>query len=293
MRIVGVHGVGNHRPSATPAQAGAQLSVIWRRALARRFPAPVDLTVAYYADHLNPGGRQGVDDELPPEARELLEAWLAQLDLPPAHAQGHPTRPIRQALAWIAERRRLAPRLVELFVTTFFREVACYLHDDRVRRACRDTVAATIRASRPSVVLAHSLGSVVAYETLWHYPDLELDLLITLGSPLALPHAVFPRLDPAPVGGLGSRPPMVKRWVNIADLGDLVAIPPRGIPVRFAEVAADHPAVIHAFDFHLVANYLACPPLAAELSVHRAEPGRNRPTPATPPQASARTSCTG
>jgi hypothetical protein len=269
LRVVGVHGVGNHRPSATSAQAGEQLSAIWRRVLARRFPAPVDLTVAYYADHLNPRGRQGAEDDLPPEARELLAAWLKQLDVPPAAAHGNATRPIRQALAWIAERRRLAPRLVELFVTTFFREVARYLHADDVRKASRDTVAATIRTHRPSVVLAHSLGSVVTYETLWHNEDLKLDLLVTLGSPLALPHAVFPRLDPAPIDGLGSRPPNVKRWANIADAGDLIAIPPGGVPRRFTGVAADHTSAIHAFDFHLAANYLACPPLAAELSVHR------------------------
>lgn len=269
MRVVGVHGVGNHRPCATSAQAVEQLSAIWRRALARRFPAPVDLTVAYYAGHLDPSGRQGAADGLPPEARELLEGWLEQFGVPPAVAQGNATRPIRQSLAWIAERRGLAPRLVELFVTTFFREVARYLHADDARKGSRDAVAAAIRAHRPTVVLAHSLGSVVAYETLWHNRDLELDLLVTLGSPLALPHAVFPRLDPAPSGGLGRRPPNVRRWVNIADPGDLVAIPPGGVPLRFAGVAADHTSAIHAFDFHLVANYLACAPLAAELSAHR------------------------
>jgi hypothetical protein len=266
LRVVGVHGVGNHRPSATAARAAEELSAIWRRALARRFPAPIDLAIAYYADRINPNGRQGTADDLPPEARELLEAWLEELGIPDAVAQGNATVPIRQAIAWIAERRRLAPRLVELFVTTFFREVADYLHADDVRRASRDAVAATIRAHQPSVVLAHSLGSVVAYETLWHNEDLELDLLITLGSPLALPHAVFPRLDPAPLDGLGSCPPNVKRWVNIADAGDLIAIPPHGIPLRFTGVAADHTALIHAFDFHLVANYLACAPLADELS---------------------------
>ncbi|MEH1098311.1 hypothetical protein V6V16_03910 [Micromonospora sp. CPCC 205561] len=266
---MGVHGVGNHRPSATSTQAGEQLSAIWGRALARGFPGPVDLCVAYYADHLQPGGRQGADDDLPPEARELLEAWLAQLDLPPGVTQGNATRPFRQIIGWIAERRQLAPRLVELFVTTFFREVARYLGGDGVRQASRDAVAATIRTHQPSVVLAHSLGSVVTYETLWHHPDLEVDLLVTLGSPLAMPHAVFPRLDPAPVAGLGCRPPNVRRWVNIADVGDLVAIPAGGVPTRFVDVAADHTAAIHAFDFHLVANYLACPPLAAELSAHR------------------------
>ena len=119
------------------------------------------------------------------------------------------------------------------------------------------------------MVLAHSLGSVVTYETLWHNDDLEVDLLVTLGSPLALPHAVFPRLDPAPSDGVGCRPPNVKRWVNIADVGDLVAIPAGGVPRRFTGVAADHASVIHAFDFHLVANYLGCAPLVAELSAHR------------------------
>jgi hypothetical protein len=60
----------------------------------------VDLTVAYYADHLNPRGRQGAEDGLPPEARELPAGWLRQLGVPPAVAQGNATRPIRQALAW-------------------------------------------------------------------------------------------------------------------------------------------------------------------------------------------------
>lgn len=269
MRVVGVHGIGNHRPSATPTEAGEELSVIWRRSLARRFPAPVDLTVAYYADHLNPPGHQGIDEDLPPEAHQLLMTWLDQFDLPPAIAHGAATRPIRQALAWIAERRRLSPRLVELFIMTFVREVARYLHADDLRVASRATVATTIRTHQPSVVLAHSLGSVVTYETLWHNQDLELDLLITLGSPLALPHALFPRLDPTPVNGLGSRPPNVRRWVNITDPGDLIAIPPGGLPLRFTGISADHTSPIHTFDFHLAANYLACVPLAAELSTHQ------------------------
>lgn len=267
--VVGVHGVGNHRPSSTPEQAREQLSAVWRRALARRFAAPVDLHVAYYADHLTPNDRHGVDDELPPEARELLALWLREFDVPAALAHGNATRPVRQTLGWIAERRGLAPRLVELFVATFFREVARYLRTDHARAASRDAVAATIRTHRPSVVLAHSLGSVVAYETLWHHPDLDVDLLVTLGSPLALPHAVFHRLDPAPIGDLGGRPPNVRRWVNIADPGDLVAIPSGGVARRFTDVAADHTSAIHAFDFHLVANYLACEPLTTELSVHR------------------------
>ncbi|MFD0206089.1 MULTISPECIES: serine peptidase [Saccharothrix] len=225
----------------------------------------MDLTVAYYADHLGIPGRQGEQDGLTPEALDLLFALVDQFDVPPSVAQGWGTFPVRQVLAWIAERRKLAPRLVELFIKKFCREVAHYLHTPEARKASREAVATTIREHRPSVVLAHSLGSVVAYETLWQQDDLEIDLLVTLGSPLAVPHAVFSRLAPAPVDGLGSRPPNVRRWVNIADPGDLVAIPSGGVSSRFAGVTVDHTSVIHAFDFHMVANYLACGPLAAEL----------------------------
>lgn len=266
MRVVGVHGIGNRRPSTEPDQARDQLAAIWSRALARGFPTPVDLTVAYYADQLDFPGRQGERDGLAPEALELLLAWAGQFDVPPSVAQGWGTYPVRQVLAWIAERRKVAPHLVELFVKKFCREVAHYLHIPDARRASRDAVATTIREHRPAVVLAHSLGSVVAYETLWQHDDLEVDLLVTLGSPLALPHGVFPRIAPAPVDGLGSRPPNVRRWVNIADPGDLVAIPLGGVSSRFTGVAVDHTSVIHAFDFHLASNYLACAPLAAELA---------------------------
>ena len=37
--------------------------------------------------------------------------------------------------------------------------------------------------------MAHFLGTVVAYEALHVHPDLHVYLLVTLGSPLALPGA--------------------------------------------------------------------------------------------------------
>ncbi|MBB6547170.1 hypothetical protein [Nonomuraea rubra] len=61
--------------------------------------------------------------------------------------------------------------------------------------------------------MAHSLGSVVVYEVLWAHPDLRVNRLVTLGSPLGMPGVVFDRLDPAP-GQRGSRPPGVSEWVN-------------------------------------------------------------------------------
>ena len=44
--------------------------------------------------------------------------------------------------------------------------------------------------------MAHFRGTVGAYEALHAHPGLHLYLLVTLGSPLALPGAIFDRRQP-------------------------------------------------------------------------------------------------
>ncbi|WP_221362328.1 GPI inositol-deacylase [Streptomyces beigongshangae] len=220
------------------------------------------MAVVYYADLLRRGGSQGPDDlvSLDEFERELVGWWLEACGLPEATAAGRATWPLRQALTWLAKRRGLGQPAVEWFVAVCFREVAAYLRDP-ARQLVRSRVAEALAVQRPSVVIAHSLGSVVAYETLWAHPDVRVELLVTLGSPLALPHAVFPRLQPPPVGGKGGRPPNVARWVNLADPGDLVAIPPGGVREGFLGVQEPKGQPIHVFDFHKVVHYLATPQL--------------------------------
>jgi hypothetical protein len=263
-RLVGVHGVGNHQPTMTPIHAATWLSQVWTRYLTSErtaSPASFDLRVAYYAHHLVPAGQQGTigDDPttLDPDAQAMLLAWVAQLGASAEVAQGYGSLPIRQAISWVAVHFDLPHNSVNWFVTHFFGEIATYLGDQGRRVAARDVVANLIARHTPSVVLAHSLGSVVTYETLWAYPDLHVDLLITLGSPLGMPNVVFDQLRPNPVSGYGTRPPGVARWVNLADPGDLIAIP-RHLARRFHGIDLDDERAIHAFDFHRVANYLAC-----------------------------------
>ena len=79
------------------------------------------------------------------------------------------------------------------------------------------------------VIVAHSLGSVVAYEMLFTLPHRPLGALVTLGSPLGLRNLIFDRLRPPPAVGpqnghlKGSWPP-VRMWANVADAGDIVAV---------------------------------------------------------------------
>lgn len=240
-RIVGVHGIGNFRYGSSEA-----ISADWSEWLAK------DVRVAYYAQHLHRGTPQGKDDPAMMESGEqdLLVEWVEQL-APQQVSQGPRTARARQVADWLTRHFGATART---FAMAFVREVHTYLSErDTVRRSkVRHEVANTIAEHRPEVVIAHSLGSVVAYETLWAYPQ-EIDLLITIGSPLAMPGVVRPRLQPATVD---KRPPGVKRWVNLADVGDLVALPRGGL--RFEGIERDEEVVIGDWDFHTVRNYLGC-----------------------------------
>ncbi|MBA2324343.1 MAG: hypothetical protein H0V92_10150, partial [Pseudonocardiales bacterium] len=223
--------------------------------------------VAYYAHHLGADTAQGAADpeHLTESEQRMLLSWADTLGAPAEVAQGRLAAPARAAADWIARRFGLDNRMVGLLVATFCREVGSYLAEPDRRHAVRDTVACTIREYQPAVVLAHSLGSVVAYETLWAHPDLRVELLLTLGSPLALPEVVYSRLDPAPIGGKGQRPPGVRRWINIADPGDFIAIP-RGLPDYFDGIDADLSTPIGVFNFHKVTGYLSCATTAAAVA---------------------------
>ncbi|MEU3752746.1 hypothetical protein AB0H17_08240 [Streptomyces olivoreticuli] len=240
-------------------------------------PRQVPLTYAYYAHHLrrNRPVSQGTDDleqleHEHPEAAYAIARWAEFLDeslkleLPSVTAQGRLAVPLRQLVSLVAERLSFDGRLTRAFVALFFREVGLYLrhHEDPARIAAREEVAAAIAAADARVVIAHSLGSVVTYEALHAHPELDIDLLLTLGSPLTLPHSVFDRLSPAPENGTGQRPAGVRQWVNLCDHGDIVAIP-RPLKQRFPTLDLDLTDSIAPFDFHSAAPYLRSAAVAA------------------------------
>jgi hypothetical protein len=261
--LLGVHGVGNHRPGTSPHQAAEAVTGIWRAALEPASPgAGGRLSVHYYAHHLAGPLAQGPPapddlDRLAPGAAACLRRWAQDLDpFPPLSGQGHLTVPLRVLVDRIAVRRNLDRPMVRSFVARFFGEVERYLADDTARDAVIAGLAQDLERVRPRVLLAHSLGSVVAYDTLWAHPGPPIDLWITLGSPLAMPGVVLPRLREHP--GPRGRPPRVRRWVTVADPGDLVAVPHGGIARCFGGVDDDVSQAVHALDFHLVVHYLSC-----------------------------------
>jgi hypothetical protein len=111
------------------------------------------------------------------------------------------------------------------------KQVTRYFTDDSVRDAVKGRIVGKMDPDT-RVLVAHSLGSVAAYEALCSYPELPVTTLVTLGSPLGIPNLIFDRLRPQPVAGRGVWPAGVQRWTNIADRGDVVALE-KSLAARF------------------------------------------------------------
>ncbi len=107
------------------------------------------------------------------------------------------------------------------------RQVRLYLADSAIRTAVQERVAA-MADDDTRMLVAHSLGAVVAYEALCAHPEWPVRALVTLGAPLGIRNLIFDRLQPPPGlsgGSLAGRwPGGATSWVNVADEGDVVAL---------------------------------------------------------------------
>jgi hypothetical protein len=110
------------------------------------------------------------------------------------------------------------------------KQVRRYIHEPSIRLAAQDFVNAVV-TSDTRVIVAHSLGSVVAYEALHRYATstnwANVRTLVTLGSPLGITNLIFSALAPAPENGKGKWPPLLQRWVNLSADNDVVALEKR------------------------------------------------------------------
>ncbi len=166
--------------------------------------------------------------------REMLkENGVCNKDIEAELAQGDASRIVTEKgplnWAWVLAGLRVLDRsngAAAWAVSTFTHDVYVYLTDDDIRQEINDGLRKAI-PDEPTVVIAHSLGTIIAYTLLkseeaksWKVPT-----LITLGSPLALA-AVAERVRPL------DRPACVGDWFNGRDNRDTVALFPLA-PARF------------------------------------------------------------
>ncbi|MER7752276.1 hypothetical protein [Kitasatospora sp. NPDC097643] len=267
-RVVCVHGVGKQQLGEE------QLLKDWLPALRdglARAGAPGllgadEVAMAYYGDLFLPPGRtlSGADpypyltaaDVQPGWETELLMAWWAaaaeaepQVVGPGANGTlGGVGAPVQRGLLALSQARFFAG-MAERALISDLRQLRRYLREPEVRSAATARVQALIGPDTEAVV-AHSLGSVVAYEALCALPGHRVRSFVTLGSPLGIPNLVFDRLLPEPADGRGAWPGgTALTWTNVADARDVVALV-KDLRPRFGDGVVCHlvPNGSHAHD---------------------------------------------
>jgi hypothetical protein len=111
---------------------------------------------------------------------------------------------------------------------------------EHTRQMLKMPLRSAAESGRPVLLIAHSMGSVIAWDSLWQMSHNERDhvhinTLLTMGSPLGQ-RFVQRRLQGFRDEG-GDRYPLgIDRWVNLAAVGDLTAVDP--------ELAVDFGAMV-------------------------------------------------
>jgi hypothetical protein len=139
----------------------------------------------------------------------------------------------------------------------------CYLHETAFRQAINDDVRRAIALGRPTVVVGHSLGALIAYQLLCDDPRANqwvIPLFVTLGAPLGL-SAIRKRLNSV------AHPPCVGHWLNAIDPRDTVALHPLTVDRFDVEPPVDNKVDIDndTVNRHGIEGYLADAGVAAQI----------------------------
>lgn len=280
-RIVCVHGIGQQY------KAEDVLAKVWvpalRGGLRRSGAAGVaaagalgdaDITCVFYGDLFRPPGRWlGPGDEwltaedATADDAELLRAWWQEAASTDPAVLGPDARtllrtpsPVQAALNALSGSAFFAG-VTDRMLLGDAAQVRRYLAEPGTRAAARERVAAQV-TDATEVLVAHSLGSVVAYEALCEHPEWGVRALVTLGSPLGIANLIFERLQPEPQpkgtgDPRGSWPGSIADWTNIADRGDVVALVKELAPLfgaRVRDLPVHNGSKAHAVEPYLTAQ---------------------------------------
>ncbi len=149
------------------------------------------------------------------------------------------TSPRRRAARWVYRFVDSFPKVLSLFPDSHLRdtieEVDRYFENHegiakQVRALLKDDLHEKFDTGSRVMLMAHSLGSVIAYDALWelthlnHKPD-WLDAFVSMGSPLGSRY-VQRRICGAQDKGTRRYPHNIHHWYNVSAIGDLTAADP-------------------------------------------------------------------
>lgn len=194
--------------------------------------------------------------------------------------------------AWDDLRLRFGmSELVAKVIQKRFRDLHFYYDEDRkianrdgqLERAStvlKNELKAALQAEKGKqiMLIAHSMGSIIAYDVLYdlvqNEPDLQISHLVTVGSPLGLTPVKAEIIEQ---WGEAKTPALVTRsWVNFADKRDIVATDEhladdygpnsQGIQVKDDLIANDYKRPLDGEpDYHKIYGYLRAPEVSKHL----------------------------
>jgi len=241
-RIIFVPGLN---PKPPPEIYRPQLLRVLLAALGRMRPRAADWLAANGAQfelvawtYLFHGAHRDISVDLPGIERLLVQTEASREDVRELASWTQRVRRWTHLFgdAWPFVGRRLAPAGTRRLM----HEATRYLKNRdgvgaEVRAALRARLETAWRDGERVLLLGHSLGSVIAYDTLWelthvHRSHGEVSLFVTFGSPLAT-HFVQRSLKGAREVDAARYPHNVRRWVNLTARGDTTALQPRLKPL--------------------------------------------------------------
>ncbi len=174
----------------------------------------------------------------------------------------------REALAEAIERSRNVPGPVHAGILSdtplpdsiagTMEAVATYRSSSRHRHATWRAVLACLPETGRITVVAHSLGSILMIELLTRLPPaLQIDLLLTIGSPMGVKGLRSHHGGIETAGGFPAD--RVLRWLNVYDPGDIITVG-RGASPYF-QAALDAP--VRTGGSHSLVGYMSHPVIAA------------------------------
>ena len=137
---------------------------------------------------------------------------------------------------------------------------------EHTRQMLKIPLRAASEASRPILLIGHSMGSVIAFEALRQTshddgPIVTVDLFLTMGSPLGQRY-IQQRMEGHDKAGILRYPNNIRRWINLSAVGDLTSIDPE-LANDFAPMVEQ--GLVERIDDRAIYNYFR---LDGHLNVH-------------------------
>jgi len=220
--IIGIHGLSNKPPKKT-------LATWWEKAMLEGLHVnnklsreSLDFKSIYWAQDLYPEPDPEPDKYRKAKKGDLKyyqEGWKDYLREKLFDFSGDVLDSMKEIFGMDA--------LADKVLKSKLKDLNRYYKDKDIREKLRDRLRTMILDNRDKrlMVVAHSMGTIIAYDVLRELGSedatLSIEHFVTMGSPLGLPHVKHKIIEE---NRLVRTPSIVQHWTNLADRRDPVAL---------------------------------------------------------------------